>query len=267
MREREDFSDLVHVMQRLICDADAPERLAEGSRDWLTNAGVTHEHADALAAVGDKRLLLYRKLVRGGLRSAIKAMIPRTAARLGPVFDEWVARFCTEEMPRSHYLRDVAFEFVAWVLPKWAGDETIADYIADLARHELFEFEISTAVSDGPESARAVLTLDKPVVFDASARLQRYTYAVFRLNEDEADREVPVREPTAILGYRDPAFELHYLELTPLAADILERLLEGESLGTAVLAAYGKPPPPEVLEEIARMLADLVDQGVLLGAS
>ncbi len=112
-----------------------------------------------------------------------------------------------------------------------------------------------------------MLTLDKPVVFEASARLQRYGYAVHRLSDDEAARELPDREPTAILGYRDPAFELHYLELTPLAADVMERLLGGESLGVAVLAAYGNPPPPDVLEGIAQMLADLADRGVLLGAS
>jgi hypothetical protein len=224
------------------------------------------EHAQALAKFGAKRLLLYRKLVRNGLRSAIRNQIPRTATRLGSAFDTWVARYCTEEMPRSHYLRDAAFEFVEWVLPKWEGDATIPPYLIDLARHELFEFAILMAIGDVDEKASKDLDLDKRVLFDGSVRIERYRHAVHRLSEDEANREEPVREATALLGYRDHAYEVQYLELSELAAGILERLLAGRKLGEAVTEAYGGTLPPQVLETIAQLLADLADRKILLGA-
>ncbi|MBK9260000.1 MAG: putative DNA-binding domain-containing protein [Polyangiaceae bacterium] len=266
MSEREDFEDLLLVTHRLIRDADAPELLNENARAWLYAAGLSENHAEAFEGVGAKRILLYRKLVRNGMRSAIKNQIPRTAARLGAAFDTWVSRYCTEEMPRSHYLRDVAIEFVVWVLPKWENNESIPPYLVDLARYELFEFAISTAVSDVREPMKRDLVLDKSVAFDNSVRLQRYAYAVHRLSDDETDREEPAHVSTVLLGYRDDGYELQFLELSELAAGIVERLLAGKTLGESVMEAYGGSPPPEVLETIAQLLADLARRNVLLGA-
>mgnify|MGYP000266993748 CR=1 FL=1 len=75
----------------------------------LPGATIAPADLGAFAAAPDKRLLLYRKLVRGGLTKAIAVELPRTAARLEEAFEAWVCRFIEEEAPRSHYLRDVAY--------------------------------------------------------------------------------------------------------------------------------------------------------------
>lgn len=266
MNERDDHESLVRASVCLVRNADAPERIHEDARTWFEALGVAPDHAEAFAGMGAKRILLYRKLVRNGLRSAIRKLIPRTAARLGPSFDVWVELYCDDEMPRSHYLRDVATEFVDWVLPKWATDETIPRYLSDLARLELFEFHIAISMSEKREVYGQELALDKSVVFDASVRMAHFDYAVQRLDEDETDREIPDEESTRLLGYRDADYEVHYLELNTFAADILERLLAGKKFGEAVVEAFGGVPPASALETIARMLADLAERKVLLGA-
>lgn len=266
MNERDDHEQLVYASGRLVRDANAPECIHEDARTWFEALGVGPDHAEAFAGIGAKRILLYRKLVRNGLRSAIQKLIPCTAARLGPSFDIWVDRYCNDEMPRSHYLRDVATEFVDWVLPKWAADETIPRYLSDLARFELFEFHIAISMSERRDVCGQELALDKSVVFDSSVRIAHFDHAVQRLDEDETNREVPIEESTRLLGYRAADYEVHYLELNSLAADILERLLAGKKFGEAVLEAFGGAPPAPVLETIARMLADLAERKVLLGA-
>jgi hypothetical protein len=98
----------------------------------------------------------------------------------------------------------------------------------------------------------------------------RYDFAVHRLVDSTDDRTEPAQEATAILVYRNPEHEVRYLELTPLAADILERLLGGESLGSAVTLACrhaGVALDASVLEGTARLLADLGERGALLGAA
>jgi hypothetical protein len=63
---------------------------------------------------------------------------------------------------------------------------------------------------------------------------------------------------------------VRYLELTPFAAGLLERLLEGQTLREAVeatAAAHGSLLEPSLLEATARLLADLAERGVLLGAA
>jgi hypothetical protein len=291
------FTALLGAMVELVRAPEAERRLAEGRSAFLGTLGVGGADLASLAAASDGRLLLYRKLIRRGLSRAIRAELPRTAARLETVFDSWVARFVDEEAPRSHYLRDVAFEFIAWAAPRWAEDPAVPGYLADLGRHELSAFDVAAADAKGQSSrigsgagvglAQAVgassavgdtrdtrdaqpIELERAVLFHPSVRLCRYAYAVHRLDADEAARDAPAREPTALLAYRDAEHEVRYLELTQLAAAILERLLCGEALGAGVVgaaSALGHALDGAVLTGTAALLEDLTARGAVLGGA
>ncbi len=263
------FPALLGAVASLVRAPDVEARIAADSKAFFIEGGLGAGDAASLATQGERRLLVYRKLVRRGLTAAIRLEIPRTAARLGPAFEAWVERFVDEEAPRSHYLRDVAFELVAWAAPRWATDPEVPDYLGDLARHELTAFDVGSADDDrGPTGIE--LELDTTARFHASVRLARHDHAVHRLLADEAARDVPAREPTALLAYRDADHEVRYLELTPLAAAILDRLLLGETLRSAVVgaaSARGEALGPEVLAGTARLLDDLAQRGALLGGA
>jgi hypothetical protein len=263
------FPALLRAVASLVRAPGVEARIAADSKAFFVDGGLDAADAASLAMQGEKRLLVYRRLVRRGLTAAIRLEIPRTAARLGPAFAAWVERFIDEEAPRSHYLRDVAFELVAWARPRWAADAEVPDYLGDLARHELTGFEVGSA--DDDRGATGIdLELDTTARFHASVRLARYDHAVHRLLADEAARDVPTREPVALLAYRDADHEVRYLELSPLAAAILDRLLLGETLRSAVVGAAaerGEALGPEVLAGTARLLDDLGQRGALLGAA
>lgn len=292
-----ELAAILHALQRTVSAASEDE-IAGDPAAWLAGAGVAGPDLEAMAAIPTPRLLLYRRLIRRGLRGAVTIEIPRTAARLGDAFDAYLGRFLEEELPRSSYLRDVAFEFVRWAAPRWAEDPAVPAYLADLARHELIAFVAAGALASealegapswastggrrgdeaaSPEPAPALpgsggeeLSLDRGVRFHRSATLVRYEHAVHRLQADEAARDEPAREPTALLVYRDAEHEIRYLELTPLAAAILDRLLAGAPLREAVLAgceALGHPVEGAVLQGTAALLADLSARGALLGAA
>jgi hypothetical protein len=277
------FASLLDAMIELVRTPDAERRLAADREAFLTELGLSGADLASLSGASDKRLLLYRKLIRGGIARAVRAEIPRTAARLEAAFDAWVCRFIDSEAPRSHYLRDVAFEFVAWASPRWAGDPAVPSYMADLARHELSAFDVAGADAQGrstgvglaqkarpPAGEGLSLELDRAVRFDAAVRLCRYDHAVHRLHADEDSRDVPAREPTALLAYRDADHEVRYLELTPLAAEILERLLRGETLREGVVGgtrALGYPLDGAVLTSTASLLGDLTERDVVLGGA
>lgn len=263
------FPALLDAVARLVRAPGVEAQIARDSQAFFIEGGLGAADATSLAELGDKRLLVYRKLVRRGLTAAIRLEIPRTAARLGGDFDAWVERFIDEESPRSHYLRDVAFELVAWARPRWAADALVPDYLGDLARHELTGFEVGSADDDrGPTGID--LELDTTARFHASVRLARYDHAVHRLLADEGARDVPAREPVTLLAYRDADHEVRYLELSALAAAIVDRLLAGETLRSAVVGAataQGEPLGPEVLAGTARLLDDLAARGALLGGA
>jgi hypothetical protein len=224
--------------------------------------------AERAALVADaERWLVYRRLVHGTLRKAIELAIPRTMARLGPLFDEYFERFLAERGPATHYLRDVTMELLDFVAALWSDDPRIPPWSLDLARHEALEIVVASLAE--PPRARVLEELDaeRPLAFIEAARIVRYGFAVHRLSADEADRSEPPRTATALFVYRDPEHDVRYLELTPLAAAVLERLLGGESPKQALVGAcaLGGSEPAAALAGTATLLADLAARGALLG--
>jgi hypothetical protein len=84
----------------------------------------------------------------------------------------------------------------------------------------------------------------------------------------EASRDEPPHRDVHLIGYRDASHTVRWLELTPLAASIVDRLASGEPLGVAVERACAASAvlPATVLADIVKLLADLGARGVLLGA-
>jgi hypothetical protein len=243
----------------------------EPSRAGLLASCSKHElrPADAQAlSEGFERLLVYRDLVRSNLREAVQLSIPRSMARLGPLFDEYFDRFLLERAPTTHYLRDVTTELLEFCTPLWRNDARVPTYLGELALHESLHIEVSALPALPRGHVAAPLALDQGVELSAALRLVSYRHAVHLLPEAEADRSVPAERDVALLVYRSPEHEVRYLELTPLARGIVQRLLSDEALGQAVQGAAAEAATPLseiVLSGAARLLADLAERGVVRG--
>jgi|SRR5690606_7986046 len=245
--------------------------LATDDRDavlaFLTRHGVGDEDARALLEQGLDRLLVYRSLVRDTLEHAVRVAMPRALARLGPLFDEYFARFLAERGPATHYLRDVASEFLEFCEPLWANDARVPAYMVDLARHESLHIVVAAA-PPGHAEANAALELDAGLRFIEAARLVRYDHAVHELSDDVDDRTPPERRETHLFVYRSPDHLVRYLAVTPLAASILGYLMRGASLRRSLLAAAAEHETELsdiVLSGTAKLLADLSERGAVLG--
>lgn len=241
------------------------------SRDLLRELCQKHALSAAdTAALGEswERLGVYRDLVRGNLREALRLSIPRSMARLGGAFDDYFDRFLQERAPQTHYLRDVTPELLHFCAPLWASDARVPAYLHELALHESLHIEISALPSLPRGHVAAPLTLEQGVHFGAALRHVRYEHAVHELPEGEDDTSAPAERPVQLLVYRSPEHEVRYLELSRLASGIVERLLAGESLGGAVMAAAAAENTrltEAVLEGAAKLLADLAERGVIWG--
>jgi hypothetical protein len=260
---------LERVMQALVLGPAPPTDPAELAT-WLSPHGLEAEEAAAFRA-NLERLLVYRSLVRGTLRAALELAIPRSLARLGPLFAEYFDRFLAERGPATHYLRDVTDEWLTFVAPLFASDPRIPPFLIDLARHEALEIDVASSADTVQTAGELELDLGRGVAFARDARVVRYPFAVHELSADLEDRSVPERRATALFVYRSREHDVRYLELSPLAANLTERLLRGQPLGAAVTeaaaATLGSAPDSSVLEGTARLLADLADRGALLGAA
>jgi hypothetical protein len=239
-----------------------------GIAAWLARHEV--EAGDAQALSRDfPRLLVYRQLVRGNLQGALRATIPRTLARLGPRFTLDFDAFLLERPPVTHVLRDVTPSFLEFALPRWAGDDSVPAYLADLARHEASQIEVASQLALPKNHVPAELSLEHGVEFIAAVRLVHYAWAVHRLPDSEESRELPDASETDLLVYRSPEHDVRYLELGPFAAALLEGLLrERLSLAAALHSAAERVASAlddQLLSRAAALLADLAERGALLG--
>jgi hypothetical protein len=179
-----------------------------------------------------------------------------------------ISAFLDEVGPRTPHMRDVPAEFLAHAGPRWRADDRVPRWIVDYAELELVDFTVGVAPRPSPPPPLADVAVDRPLVFAEARRLVHLAWAVNVMPRDDLDAE-PEQRPVSLLVYRDAEHCTRFLELTPLAAAILERLLAGAPLGAAMVAACeakAHPLDDAVLAGAARLLADLGDRGVLLGA-
>jgi hypothetical protein len=265
------MSELERVIADACLGARAGDAIAQDLRGFLEERGVPADDVDAIVAA-PHRLAVYRSLVRNGLEGVVVRMLPRTRARLNAAcagrFDADLAAFLEEVAPRTHYLRDVPAELFEWAQPRWAADPLVPRYLPDLTAHELACFAVAASEAGPRESPPGEVAMDRALLFHDSARLLRYAWAVHELPADETATELPTRREVRLLAYRDAAHVVRWLELSPLAAALVERLLEGDSLAPAVgrACADHDTAPAAVAADIARLLADLAERGLLLGA-
>lgn len=225
------------------------------------------------AALPPKRVAIYRRLLRHNVFGVIETMLAKTKERLDArapgEMDRAVDAFLDEVGPRTPHLRDVPSEFLAFAAPRWRAAAQrrasgIPPWIADHAELELLDFTISVAPRPLSPPPLAEVTADRALVFAEPKALIFLGWAINAM-DDESLLAEPEERPVAILVYRDPEHRSRFLELTPLAAAILERLFAGETLGQAMTSARAALDP-ETLAGTARLLADLGERGVLLGA-
>jgi hypothetical protein len=261
----------LHALIADACFGDSESSLNGDLASYLAKHGVAPEDAEAILA-SPRRLGLYRQLVRHNVVHVIGVMLERTRARLDVVapgeLDRSVAGFLAEQGPRTPHLRDVPSEFLAWASPRWRSDARIPAWLADFAELELCDFTIGVAPRPAPPPPLADVTADRALVFGDPRTIVHLEWAVHLLPADDPKAALEQR-PVALLVYRDAEHCTRYLDLSPLAAVILARLFEGLPLAQALASACessGVALDDSVLAGAARLLADLGERGVLLGA-
>lgn len=218
------------------------------------------------------RLFIYRSLVRGTLERAVCAAIPRTVARLGASFAPLFRAFLEQARPgdsrlESRFLRDTTSHFIAFCRSYQLVDEPpLPDFLWDLASFEAVRI-IAAAEPEEEHATTGEIELTRGLLFVESARLLELDYAVHLLRDEDLATP-PEKRPSRMLAFRDPENEVRFLELSPLAFAILERLLAGEILGQAVTQACEETQEDlddTVLSGAAQVLARLSELGALIG--
>ena len=209
--------EAARALERAIADAcfgvSAAEDMAREPGEFFEKRGVATEDVQAILDA-PARLGVYRDLVRNGLSGVVARMLPRTRARMnaayGGRFDADFARFIDEVGPRTHYLRDLPGEFLAWAVPRWRADPSVPAYLPDLASFEVAYFAVAASAPVLETEPLVEVALDRPLAFAESTRLMHCTWAIHELPGDESATEEPPCRAVHLLAYRDAAFAVRW---------------------------------------------------------
>lgn len=220
-----------------------------------------------LAALHDERerWLMYRRMVRHRLFEMARSGLPKTAELLGKArFDAAVAQYLAERGPRTRFIREIVHELVEHALPGWESDATLPPHVSDLVRYEAAKWRVASAELEPPPF--------RELDFEAVAVVNPTVVVVRVHHRVDKDPAAPPRldEPHSAIVYRKPDSPRVF---TYVLNDVGGRLFEQWSGGVScaagarsVLDALGREPDARFIDGMAGVLADLIEQKIILGS-
>lgn len=218
---------------------------------------------DLAALGGDARWAVYRRLLRARVTENLLAAFPALERHLGAdALRSLVADFLEARGPSSRYARGIPGDFADYL----AGREETAEGVPrDLALYERALLDLVFA-EDPREEGLLDFAMELPAALTPAFRLLSLSSAV-----DLAPVEGAYAEgPRLLCVYRSPAdYEVLTLALSPFSFELLLALEAGTPPAEGVpraAARCGLELTAGLVGDVASLLADLLERGVLLGS-
>ncbi len=225
------------------------------------------------ARIAANRMRVYREIVYNNLESSLAGCFPVCKKVVGKrLWHKLIRGFFVHHRSHSPLFRQIPGEFLAFLeqahlfaeLPQLPG------YLKNLAHYEWIELVIAAAELDNDWDHIHVhgdLLSGKPVLAAAMALLS-YDYPVQVISPRFKPGQ-PLQQAVNLLVFRHVDDQVRFVELNAVTARLLS-LLQAKSLtGRQALAQIAQEinhPAPTAMMEFGRtILADLKQQGVILG--
>jgi hypothetical protein len=219
-----------------------------------------------------RRMKVYEDLLWNNLEGFLLSCFPVCRKMLGKRRWQRLARaFFRDHACLTPYFRQIPEEFLRFLQDEWQRPDDYPEFLAELAHYEWVELELDTsnrAADPGGHDAMGDLLDGRPLL-NPVLRVLAYRWPVHRLSP-RYQPEQAASETTFILAFRDAELTLHFNVVNPATARLLALLLEDESLsGRHALARLaeelGQPDTDSLIAYGASLLADLREQGAILG--
>ena len=162
-------------------------------------------------------------------------------------------------------------EFLKYLEHERVAEEDDYPFLLELAHYEWVELALS--ISDQEIDFTGIDTdadlLDAIPVLSPLAWPLSYHFAVHRIGPDYLPDQ-PGEQPTYLVVYRDLTDKVHFLELNPVTAHLLQLITEdtqqtSRQMLTAIAEQLQHPNPEVVIQGGLQILHDLKTRNVILG--
>ena len=225
------------------------------------------------ADVEQRRMDIYAELFFNNVEDFLANTYPVVKEIMGE--DSWL------EMMRDYFTRhkshtplfpEMPREFLKY-LETERNNPADPPFLKELAHYEWVELALMTSDSDQDINwdqidKEAELLNNKPVMSPLAWPLT-YQYPVQNIGPDFQPQEA-AQQPSYILVYRDNEDKVHFMELNPVTALLIQLINEDNNLTTRqmldVVAEQLQHPEPEVVENGGmQIIQDLKQRNIILG--
>lgn len=218
------------------------------------------------AGVPARRMGIYNELLFNHFSGFLDTCFPVCRSVIGPVRWQKLLRGCFRDWQcTTPWFREIPREFIDYLVSD-LQTQPLPPWFAELAHYEWAELAVDVMeVAEVAVAADGDLIAGMPVVNPTLMNLA-YQWPVHRIGPDYRPRKP---QPTQLLVFRDADDVVQFSETNPATARLLALLAGGGLSGRAAslqLAAEMQHPQPERIVQHARgILADLQQQGVIIG--
>ena len=233
----------------------------------------------ALPETLPQRTRVYTRLLYNKIEGSLRNCFPITRELLGP--EQWrqlVQLFIREHRCQSPLYREIPDEFIDYLMNE-SPQRELPEFIADLAHYEWMELVLETAKPAQTDrffpvkgDLSTIIPALNPVLY-----LLHYRYPVQSIKAaDEHWKNWPTnlnaytQEAIILAGLRDRDYKIHFVELNPVTAHLIELLQEnlhtGEQALLRLAAEMHYSDPDSILPFGINILQQLEEQQIIIGA-
>ncbi len=218
------------------------------------------------------RMRVYAEIVFDNLESSISACYPVCKKVLGQrAWLKLVRAFLSEYSSTTPIFREIPEQFLDYL----STCDAVPAYLPQLAHYEWIELAVSTStatlqgqLNEKPQPDSQGDLLQGIPVLNPSLQLLSYDYPVHRISPRRKP-SMSLAQPVHFLVYRNAGFEVKFIEINLMTAQLLHLLQTGEYTGQQALLELAKalahPEPQALIGFGAEILADLKAKEVILG--
>ena len=230
-----------------------------------------HPRPDQIEA---RRMKIYNELFFNNVESFMSNGFP--VLREITADDKWtrmIRDYFEHHKATTPLFQEMTREFLKYLEHERVTEEDDYPFLLELAHYEWVELALS--ISDQEIDLTSIDTktdlLDAVPVLSPRAWPLSYHFAVHRIGPDYLP-DAPGDQPTYLVVYRDLTDKVHFLELNPVTAHLLQLITEdtqqtSRQMLTAIAEQLQHPNPEVVIQGGLQILHDLKTRNVILGVN
>lgn len=225
------------------------------------------------AGIESRRMQIYNNLFFNNVEDFISNTYPVLKSIMPE--DKWLEMmrdYFSNHLSHTPLFPEMPREFLIYIENERNNPEDPA-FIYELAHYEWVELALMTSDLDEDINWETInkdgdLLNNKPVL-SPLAWVFTYQYPVQQISEDFIP-ESPSEQPVHLLVYRDNNDEVHFMELNPVTAILIQTINEDNDLTTKqilemIAEQMQHPEPNVVIEGGMQIIEDLKNRHVILG--